>query len=81
VIILQFLLKKELKILSYNVNGIRAALNKDLDKWIEITDHDILCLQETKVIDDSFPILHHAECVNVITLRTVSHCNNQINKT
>ena len=41
-----------MKILSYNVNGIRAALNKDLDKWIEITDPDILCLQETKAMKE-----------------------------
>ena len=41
-----------MKILSYNVNGIRAALNKDLDKWIEITDPDILCIQETKAMKE-----------------------------
>ena len=41
-----------MKIISYNVNGIRAALNKDLDKWIEITDPDILCLQETKAMEE-----------------------------
>ncbi len=37
-----------MKIASYNVNGIRAALNKSLDEWMQETELDILCLQETK---------------------------------
>ena len=36
------------KIISYNVNGIRAALNKDWVKWLTAVDPDIVCLQETK---------------------------------
>ena len=36
------------KIISYNVNGIRAALKKDWDKWVQSVDPDIVCLQETK---------------------------------
>ena len=35
-------------IISWNVNGIRAAVNKDFFKEIEILNPDILCLQETK---------------------------------
>ena len=37
-----------MKIISYNVNGIRAALNKDWMKWVTAVDPDIICLQETK---------------------------------
>jgi len=37
-----------MKIASYNVNGIRAALNKTFDEWLREADLDILCLQETK---------------------------------
>lgn len=37
-----------MKILSYNVNGIRAAMRKGLNEWIEAAQPDILCLQETK---------------------------------
>lgn len=37
-----------MKIISYNVNGIRAAMNKGLAKWIEASQPDILCLQEIK---------------------------------
>ena len=33
---------------SYNVNGIRAALNKGLAEWIQQASPDILCVQETK---------------------------------
>ena len=36
------------KIISYNVNGIRAALTKGFDKWMDETNADIICLQEIK---------------------------------
>jgi len=39
---------KKYKILSWNVNGIRAVLNKGLLKWMDKESPDILCLQETK---------------------------------
>jgi exodeoxyribonuclease-3 len=37
-----------MKIVSYNVNGIRAALNKGFIAWLQATDADVVCLQETK---------------------------------
>ncbi len=37
-----------LKIVSYNVNGIRAALKKGFDEWMKEGDYDIVCIQETK---------------------------------
>lgn len=37
-----------LKIISYNVNGIRAAIKKGLIEWLEAGQYDIVCLQETK---------------------------------
>jgi exodeoxyribonuclease-3 len=36
------------KIISYNVNGIRAALKKGFIEWLVATNTDIICLQETK---------------------------------
>lgn len=36
------------KIISYNVNGIRAALGKDWMGWLKGENPDILCVQETK---------------------------------
>jgi len=41
-----------LKILSYNVNGIRAALNKGFADWLNAADPDVICLQETKAIEE-----------------------------
>jgi len=37
-----------MKIASYNVNGIRAALNKGLLDWIKAINPEIVCFQETK---------------------------------
>src|SRR5688572_10187257 len=37
-----------MRIISYNVNGIRAAINKGLLEWIKSDPADIICLQETK---------------------------------
>lgn len=37
-------------IVSYNVNGIRAALNKGLAEWLHNQQIDILCVQETKAL-------------------------------
>lgn len=39
---------KELRILSYNVNGIRAAITKGFIDWLKTDPADIICLQETK---------------------------------
>lgn len=40
--------KKQVKFVSWNVNGIRAALNKGFLAFIERENPDIICLQETK---------------------------------
>lgn len=46
-----------MKLYSWNVNGIRAVLNKGaLQDFIEKHDPDILCLQETKANRDQFEI-------------------------
>jgi len=37
-----------MKLISWNVNGIRAALRKDFMGWFEKEKPDILCIQETK---------------------------------
>lgn len=37
-----------MKIVSYNVNGIRSALSKGLITWMEAVDADIVCFQEIK---------------------------------
>jgi len=37
-----------MKLLSWNVNGVRAALGKGLLDWMNAADADVICLQETK---------------------------------
>lgn len=43
-----------MKIATWNVNSIRARLDRVL-AWLESRRPDIVCLQETKVVDDDFP--------------------------
>jgi len=42
------------KIATWNVNSIRARTDLVVD-WIKRVEPDVLCLQETKVVDDDFP--------------------------
>ncbi|MCD6311954.1 MAG: exodeoxyribonuclease III [Elusimicrobia bacterium] len=42
----------KLKIISWNVNGIRAAARKGFLNWIEEEKPDILCLQEIKAMEN-----------------------------
>lgn len=44
------------KIITYNVNGIRAALTKDFAGWLKVTNPDILCLQEIKALEEQIPV-------------------------
>ena len=37
-----------LRIVSYNVNGIRSAMNKGLVDWLKTDPADVICIQETK---------------------------------
>lgn len=39
-----------MRVLSYNVNGIRAALKKGFADWLQAADPDVLCIQETKAL-------------------------------
>jgi len=41
-----------MKIISWNVNGLRAIMKKDFPDWVEKMDADILCIQETKLQPD-----------------------------
>ncbi len=37
-----------MKLLSWNVNGIRAVMNKGMPEWVSGSDADVYCFQETK---------------------------------
>lgn len=44
-----------MKIISYNVNGIRAAINKGFLEWLEAASPDVICLQEIKATKEQIP--------------------------
>ncbi len=44
-----------MKIITYNVNGIRAALKKGWIDWLKIAKPDVICLQEIKANLDQVP--------------------------
>ncbi|MBP5678833.1 MAG: exodeoxyribonuclease III [Bacilli bacterium] len=44
-----------MKIISWNVAGLRACLNKGFDRFFESEKADIVCLQETKVLEEQNP--------------------------
>ena len=43
-----------MKIISYNVNGIRAAIKKGFPEWLKSVNADVVCLQEIKASPDQF---------------------------
>ena len=44
-----------MKIITYNTNGLRAAVGKGLPEWLAQEQPDVLCIQETKLQPDQFP--------------------------
>lgn len=47
---------KGMKIISYNVNGIRAAVNKGFVDWLKSAGPDVVCLQEIKAIKEQLDL-------------------------
>ena len=45
-----------MKIVSYNVNGIRAALKKGFVEWLQSVNPDVICLQEIKAQEDQLDL-------------------------
>ena len=41
-----------MKIITYNVNGIRSTISKNWLAWLQATDADVVCLQEIKASPD-----------------------------
>ncbi|WP_276091334.1 exodeoxyribonuclease III [Pedobacter sp. JY14-1] len=44
-----------MKIISYNVNGIRSAATKNFFGWLQAVDADMVCLQEVKALPAQIP--------------------------
>lgn len=57
-----------MKIASFNVNSIRARLDIVIE-WLKKESPDVLCVQETKVVDDDFPL----KAFNDINYNAVFH--------
>ena len=45
-----------MKIISYNVNGIRAAVNKGFINWLKSANPDVICLQEIKAMKEQLEL-------------------------
>lgn len=46
-----------MKIISYNVNGIRSAINKGLQEWLRQEDPDVFCIQESKAQPEQIDVI------------------------
>ncbi len=53
----------EIKIASWNVNGLRAVSKKGFFKWMEQSGFDIVCMQEAKVQNDQLEDGFH-QCIS-----------------
>jgi exodeoxyribonuclease-3 len=50
-----------MKIVTWNVNGVRAVLNKGAAAWWNAQDLDVLCLQEIKAMPEQLTEKQHAQ--------------------
>lgn len=50
-----------MKIITFNLNGIRSAISKGLYEWVESQSPDVLCVQETKAQPDQIDVLKFRE--------------------
>ena len=67
-----------MKIVTWNVNGVRAALNKGVADWWNSRDIDVLCLQEIKAVPEQLTDAQHAqfEWPHAIPLTADTHIRN-----
>ncbi len=50
-----------MKIITYNINGIRSAISKGWIDWLKATNPDVVCLQEIKASPDQLDVSPIAE--------------------
>lgn len=50
-----------MKIISYNLNGIRSAVSKGLMEWLEQEQPDVFCIQESKAQPEQIDTLAFSE--------------------
>jgi exodeoxyribonuclease-3 len=49
------------KVITYNINGIRSALDKGLIPWLKATNADLVCFQEVKALPEQISLLPFEE--------------------
>lgn len=50
-----------MRIITYNVNGLRSAMSKGLLDWMKVTQPDVLCLQEIKATPEQVGVFEFEE--------------------
>lgn len=45
-----------MRIISYNLNGIRAAIKKGFIDWVATSPADIICIQESKAAKEDIDL-------------------------
>ena len=50
-----------MKIISYNLNGIRSAINKGLLDWLRVENPDVFCIQESKAQPEQIDVIAFQE--------------------
>lgn len=50
-----------MKIISFNLNGIRSAINKGLYEWLQNESPDVLCVQEIKALPEQIDVVKFRE--------------------
>ena len=50
-----------MKIITYNVNGIRSAFSKNWLSWLQAANPDVVCLQEIKASPDQLTDIYLQE--------------------
>ena len=53
-----------MRITTWNINGLRAALDKGIWQWVRQENPDILCIQEIKTRPEQIKAEHHEQFVN-----------------
>ena len=55
----------EMKFISWNVNGLRACMNKGFKEFMDSVDADVFCVQETNVHSNKKPRPYQVEALKL----------------
>ena len=57
-----------MKLISWNVNGLRAVVNKGFKEFFKEIDADIFCIQETKMQDGQADLQKIMLCLKIFSI-------------